>query len=108
MQTIMVRDYNNFENMTLEQIKKFANKVVIEKDSIKMQKITPNQVSTIENKQYKDTNITTISNTDMPKLKKDLKETILPMLTNGIKQKDIAFKLNVSQTLVSNIKTNKL
>lgn len=43
---------------------------------------------------------------EMPEMKSDYKEILLMILNQGYKQKDIAFKLGILQTLVSKIKNN--
>ena len=107
MNKLMKFNNNDLGKLTLEEIQKNADKVEITKDRLKIQKQMGNEILTVQIDSYPDGNFMTLGNIEMPKNKSDYRETVLMMLNQGYKQNDIAFKLGISQTLVSKIKNNK-
>lgn len=97
---------NDLGKLTLEEIQKNADKVEITQNTIKIQKQIRNEILTIQINSYPDGNFTTLGKVEIPERKSDYTETVLMMLSQGYKQKDIAFTLGISQTLVSRIKNN--
>lgn len=97
---------NDLGKLTLEEIQQTADKVEITKDKVKIQKQMGSEILTVQIDAYPDGNFMTLGKVEMPERKSDYTETVLIMLSQGYKQKDIAFKLGISQTLVSRIKNN--
>ena len=71
-----------------------------------MQKKIGNELLTVQIDMYPEGNFMTYGRVDLPAKKSDYTETVLQMLNEGHKQKDIAFNLGISQALVSKIKNN--
>lgn len=97
---------NNKEiaDLTIDEIQQNADKLEITKDKVKMVKQIGNEVLTVVINSYKEGRFMTIGKVNMPKKKSDYKETVLEMLKEGYTQTEIAFKLGISQSLVSKIK----
>ena len=91
-------------DLTIDEIQQTADKVEITKDRIRMIKQIENEVLTVEINSYEDGVFRTIGKVNLPEKKSDLEKTVLKMLNEGYKQNDIAFRLGISQALVSKIK----
>ena len=98
--------FNNksLANLTMAEIQQTADKIEITKEKIKLQKKVDNTLLTIQIDSYEEGTFTTFGKVVLPDKKSDYTDTVLSMLSNGEKQKDIAFKLGISQSLVSKIK----
>lgn len=96
----------DIQNMTLAEIQNDADEIIIKKNQLKIQKRTNDEIITIQIDSFPDGQFMNLGRVKQPEKKSDLKETILMLLDQGFKQKDIAFKLGISQSLVSKIKKN--
>lgn len=94
----------DIQNMTLAEIQNDADEIIIKKNQLKIQKRTNDEIITIQIDSFPDGQFMNLGRVKQPEKKSDLKETILMLLEQGFKQKDIAFKLGISQSLVSKIK----
>ncbi len=94
----------DIQNMTLAEIQNDADEIIIKKNQLKIQKRTNDEIITIQIDSFPDGQFMNLGRVKQPEKKSDLKETILMLLDQGFKQKDIAFKLGISQSLVSKIK----
>ena len=103
---VKVKKINKKEiaDLTIDEIQQTADKVEITKDRIRMIKQIENEVLTVEINSYEDGVLSTIGKVNLPEKKSDLEKTVLKMLNEGYKQNDIAFRLGISQALVSKIK----
>lgn len=103
---VKVKKINKKEiaDLTIDEIQQTADKVEITKDRIRMIKQIENEVLTVEINSYEDGVFSTIGKVNLPEKKNDLEKTVLKMLNEGYKQNDIAFRLGISQALVSKIK----
>ena len=103
---VKVKKINKKEiaDLTIDEIQQTADKVEITKDRIRMIKQIENEVLTVEINSYEDGVFSTIGKVNLPEKTSDLEKTVLKMLNEGYKQNDIAFRLGISQALVSKIK----
>lgn len=104
MSKLIKLNNKDITDLTIDEIQQNADKLEITKDKIKMVKQIGNEVLTFVMNSYKNGSFITIGKVNVPKKKSDYEETILKMLKEGYTQTKIAFKLGISQSLVSKIK----
>lgn len=93
-------------NMTINELQSIADKVEINKNSIKLQKKEENKVSRIKFTDYPTGKEMSISINDTSD-KEKVRETVDKRLANKDLGKDIAFDLGMSGSKVSRIKNRK-
>ncbi len=97
----------NIADLTLNQLSEMADKIVISKNTTKIQKKVDNKVLTVQIKSYPTGESITATRHDISD-NKTVQETIKEKLNNGARQSDVALELGVSQSYVSKVKNNKL